>query len=189
MVLKILLCSDGKRVGISIQYSIEIDGLLGTGGALKKARNLLDEHFFVVNGDTLFLTNLIDMQLFHKENSAYLTMALTKISDQSRYGSMILEKNNNQTSSRIINFREKSQLPDSLINAGTYLFEKSSLHWDDLGEAFSLEHDLIPKLVQLPDYDVYGFVDENAYFVDIGTPERYKKLENDLESKGKISTF
>ena len=42
----------GGDLGIRIRYSEEGEWLLGTGGALKQAQNLLDDHFFVVNGDT-----------------------------------------------------------------------------------------------------------------------------------------
>ena len=180
--------SDGKNFEIYIQYSSETDSLLGTGGALKKARNLLEKRFFVVNGDTLFLTNLKDMQCFHEQSLSCLTMALTRVENQSRYGSVKLE-HTNQSSSRIINFREKSHLPSLLVNAGVYLFEKSSVRWNDLGDVFSLEYELLPKILQMPHHRVYGFVDENAYFVDIGTPEGYKKLESDFGPNGKYQNF
>jgi MurNAc alpha-1-phosphate uridylyltransferase len=43
---------DGSRFGMHIQYSFDGDVLLGTGGAIKKALPLLDEHFFVLYGDS-----------------------------------------------------------------------------------------------------------------------------------------
>jgi len=43
---------NGERLEIRIRYSEENERLLGTGGALKQAQNLLDDHFFVINGDT-----------------------------------------------------------------------------------------------------------------------------------------
>lgn len=43
---------DGSRFGVRIRYSREKEKLLGTGGALKKAENLLDEVFLVINGDS-----------------------------------------------------------------------------------------------------------------------------------------
>ncbi len=42
---------DGREFGISIRYSADGDGLLGTAGAIKNAEDLLASSFFVVNGD------------------------------------------------------------------------------------------------------------------------------------------
>jgi len=42
---------DGLRFGVNIRYSREQE-LLGTGGALKEASNLLDAYFFVLYGDS-----------------------------------------------------------------------------------------------------------------------------------------
>jgi len=46
---------DGARLGLNIEYSIDGDTLLGTGGALRKALPLLDEDFFVLYGDSYLI--------------------------------------------------------------------------------------------------------------------------------------
>jgi N-acetyl-alpha-D-muramate 1-phosphate uridylyltransferase len=43
---------DGRRFGLSIEYSFDGERLLGTGGALRRALALLGDDFFVVNGDS-----------------------------------------------------------------------------------------------------------------------------------------
>jgi len=43
---------DGASFGVEIQYSEDGPRLLGTAGALRKARRLLDDTFFVMYGDT-----------------------------------------------------------------------------------------------------------------------------------------
>jgi len=43
---------DGRQYGLQIQYSEDGERLLGTAGAIKKALALVDEHFFVMNGDS-----------------------------------------------------------------------------------------------------------------------------------------
>ena len=42
---------DGKKLGVSIQYSRDGSNLLGPAGALKKAEQILGESFFVTYGD------------------------------------------------------------------------------------------------------------------------------------------
>ncbi len=63
-VLNIVICSgylgdqiesyvgNGAEFGCQVRYSTDGEQLLGTGGALRKALPLLDEHFFVMYGDT-----------------------------------------------------------------------------------------------------------------------------------------
>jgi D-glycero-alpha-D-manno-heptose 1-phosphate guanylyltransferase len=172
---------DGKKYGVSVTYSRERNQL-GTGGALKNARALLDNRFFVLNGDTIFLTNLFDLEDFHKQNSADVTMALTRVEDQTRYGSVTLEDDSkNQHGCRIRNFSEKSSVPGVLINAGIYLMEKNLFSWTNLPRIFSLENDFLPRIVQSSRF--YGFVDVGAYFVDMGTAEGYRKLEEDIKMR------
>lgn len=45
-------CRDGQQYGLKIEYSYDGAVPLGTGGALRHARPLLDEHFFVLYGDS-----------------------------------------------------------------------------------------------------------------------------------------
>jgi D-glycero-alpha-D-manno-heptose 1-phosphate guanylyltransferase len=171
--------SNGTEYGVSIAYSSERN-LLGTGGALKNARKLLHKRFFVLNGDTIFLINLFDMEKFHKKNFADATLALTKVKDQSGYGSVSLErKGNNPRGCKIVGFSEKTSFMNSLISAGIYLVEKDLFCFADLPDTFSLEHHFLPRIVQTS--RVYGFVDKCAYFVDMGTVAGYRKLEEDLK--------
>lgn len=46
---------DGSRFGVSISYSYDGDSPLGTGGALVRAKRLLEEEFFVLFGDSFLL--------------------------------------------------------------------------------------------------------------------------------------
>jgi N-acetyl-alpha-D-muramate 1-phosphate uridylyltransferase len=43
---------NGEKFGIEVKYSFDGDRLLGTGGAIKKAINLLENEFFVMYGDS-----------------------------------------------------------------------------------------------------------------------------------------
>lgn len=124
------------------------------------------------------------MEKFHEQVLADATLALTKVNDQSRYGSVTLE--HNQYGNKILGFSEKSTSSGSLINAGIYLMEKKLFCRADLPETFSFESYLLPRIVQTS--RVCGFVDECAYFVDIGTIAGYRKLEEDIKLQ-KIMTL
>jgi N-acetyl-alpha-D-muramate 1-phosphate uridylyltransferase len=53
---------DGKKFGLSVQYSCDGDVLLGTGGALKRALSCLDDDFFVLYGDSYLPCSFLDVQ-------------------------------------------------------------------------------------------------------------------------------
>lgn len=56
------LIGDGKALGLNIQYSLDGDKLLGTGGAIKKALPLLSKDFFVLYGDSFLPINYKDVE-------------------------------------------------------------------------------------------------------------------------------
>ena len=56
------LIGDGKELGLNIQYSLDGDKLLGTGGAIKKALPLLSKDFFVLYGDSYLPINYKDVE-------------------------------------------------------------------------------------------------------------------------------
>jgi MurNAc alpha-1-phosphate uridylyltransferase len=66
------LIGDGKALGLNIQYSLDGDKLLGTGGAIKKALPLLGKDFFVLYGDSFLpidYKNAEDAYVSSKKNA------------------------------------------------------------------------------------------------------------------------
>jgi len=159
--------NSGEKLGISIRYVKEKE-LLGTGGAIKNAKNMLDEQFFVLNGDSIFLIDVNNMIKFHKENHSDATLALAKVNDRSRYGNVHVD-----SKFQITGFVEKGNSDGRLVSGGVYYFEKSCFQWDSLPEKFSIENDFFPKLVI--EKKVFGFV-SNSYFIDIGTVDDHDKF-------------
>lgn len=151
----------------NIKFSEE-EFLLGTGGALKKAEQLIKSSpFMVMNGDSICKINFHDFYDFHVSKKASLSMALVRTQAARDFGSVILDE-----SQRIMCFKEKVASRDEcLINAGIYLMQKDlfSLMPDD--KHFSLEYDFFPKLIE---DRCFGFI-INSELIDIGTPERYDK--------------
>lgn len=157
---------------VKISYAIE-ETPLGTGGgiflAMKQAAN---EHIFVVNGDTLFNIKLQEMAHFHQLKNAALTVALRRIKDGSRYGSVITDHSN-----KIIAFNEKKEgVENVIINGGTYLIDKQQFLRKDFPEKFSFEKDFLEK--DFNSNNFYG-IEFNDYFIDIGLPSSYLQAQND----------
>lgn len=163
----------GKTHGVSITYVKEKESL-GTGGAIKNAVNMLEKQFLVLNGDSLFLIDITSMTDFHKKHNADMTLALAKIKDKSRYGSVDVDCN-----LQIKRFVEKEGSSSELINGGIYFFEKHNIAWDAFPSKFSIEKDFFPQLVVKN--KIFGFVSD-SYFIDIGTAKDYENFRKQLSA-------
>lgn len=158
---------------LDIDFSIENEPL-GTGGAVKLAiENFkIKDNFILLNGDSIYLTNLEKLTNFHLENKSDLTLSLKKIKNPDRYGTV--ELNLDQ---RITNFKEKQSMAQGLVNCGVYAIDPRIFKPLETEEKFSFEKDVMESFVKTSKY--YGFVD-NSYFIDIGLPESYDKAQNEL---------
>lgn len=147
---------------------------LGTGGALKNARPIIKSTtFMVMNGDSICDLNFKGFLDYHVSKRALMSMVLTRLQKTGDYGNVALDLSN-----RIVSFEEKVDTKgECLINAGVYLMQKEVFSYMPEEINFSLEYDLFPKLVK---DKCYGFISENE-FLDIGTPERYKKATDLLK--------
>jgi len=159
---------DGSRLGIDLTYVVE-DEPLGTGGGLKLAANLLDDEFLVLNGDTFFDVNYLDLALgLSSENFA--AMALRKVDDVSRYGHVRLE------GGQVQSFCEKSAAGPGVISGGVYALRKEALDFLPEG-CSSIEQDMFPRLVES---GRLGGRIYSGFFLDIGLPETYKAAQTRL---------
>ena len=147
---------------LNIAYAVE-DTPLGTGGAIKFALSKSKENCsFVLNGDSFFNINLQSLSDFYFEKNVEIAIALRKVDDIGRYGSVEIDLNN-----AINSFCEKgAKTGAGLINAGVYILNKNLLN--DYPEKFSFEKDFMEKQNQ----QIYGLSFDDD-FIDIGIPEDY----------------
>lgn len=159
---------------LELEYCIE-DEPLGTGGAIKKAADLITEpSFFVLNGDTLFDVDLNALANMQVSKKAAAVLALRKVENVSRYGSV--ECNSNHRINAFVEKGEKQGI--GLINGGIYCIDKDSFQKKQLPEKFSIEKDYFQKY--LKEMHLYG-IEFSSYFIDIGIPEDYSKAQLELK--------
>ena len=148
----------------------------GTAGALKFAEELLDERFLMLNGDVLTDLDLSAQIAQHEATGATGTLALVPVPDPSSYGLVRLREDNS-----VDEFLEKPSadtvLDTNLISAGAYVLERSVLDMIAPDRNVSIEREVWPALV---DHGLYGYVDDDAYWIDVGTPERYLQATFDI---------
>jgi mannose-1-phosphate guanylyltransferase len=173
---------DGIPGGPSIAY-LQEEEPLGTAGPLRLAadRGLLDERFFVLNGDVLTDLDLTELRRHHEQAEAVATLGLYPVDDPTSYGLVRREDDG-----RVLEFLEKpdpDQIDTDEINAGAYVIESPLLDLIPAGRAVSIEHEVFPRLVG---QGLHGRR-LDGYWMDIGTPERYLQASWDI-LEGRVET-
>lgn len=178
---KVILCTGHKGEFIKqyckksdITKNIKIsheEKPLGTGGALKNAKDLIkSEDFFVMNGDVLCDLNFFEFYKFYKKKETKLALAVCKIDKNEDFGSISLDSD-----MRILTFREKEkQASGEFSSAGVYIMNKDVFNFMPEKDKFSLEYDFFPMMIKKPSY---AYVIKGD-FLDIGTPENFKNAED-----------
>lgn len=147
----------GEKLGVNIKYVIE-DEPLGTGGAIKKAAQNIDETFLAINGDNLADFNWTEILDFHKNKKAEISLFLYPVEDVSQFGIAKLDED------KILEFVEKpkpANAPSNLNNAGGYVIEKSVLDILPEGKS-SIEKDCFEILA--PQGKLFGFRHSGQWF-------------------------
>lgn len=156
-----------------LHFHIE-DEPLGTGGAILYNLNFIQSsEVLIFNGDVFTDINLNDFILFHKQNNYEFTISATKLKDASRFGALKIDSQN-----IITEFVEKSiHAKNVYINSGVYIANVNVLKnkLQALQKvAFSIEKDFFEGNNNLTAYR------NKNYFIDIGTPEDYKKAQTEI---------
>jgi D-glycero-alpha-D-manno-heptose 1-phosphate guanylyltransferase len=158
---------------LTSQFSIE-DEPLGTGGAIKLAcAKATEKNVLILNGDTLFSIDIVKLAALHELNDADCTLSLKPMRDFDRYGVVELKDDFSVGS-----FKEKQFYKTGLINGGIYALNTEKFSKEILAEKFSFEKDYLEKFYN--ERKMYGFV-QDKYFIDIGIPEDYKRVQMELK--------
>ena len=157
--------------GIPVQYSIEAQAL-GTGGAIKNAFNIMNlNESLIVNGDTLFDIDIPNFLRFATNTHSRSSIALRKIEDCTRYGSVTLD-----AKGRILSFGEKEKQGPGLINGGIYYLRSNALDSIPL-KVFSFETNYLQEKHSCE--PIFGMPFDD-YFIDIGIPTDLNRAQTEL---------
>jgi len=168
---------DGAAFGVRIRYAVE-ESPLGTGGAVKNAESLLDERTVVLNGDVLADLDLAAVVARHAAERASATIVLTPVSNPAAYG--LVETDLQGRVQRFVEKPRPEEIRANTINAGVYVLETRVLDLMPPGVKYSIERGFFPALLARGDR-VLGPVHE-GYWIDIGTPEKYRQVHRDILS-------
>ena len=166
---------DGSKLGVRLTYSIE-ELPLGTAGAVKNAEVFLHESFIVLNGDIFTDIDLGRMMRLHDKNRAVASLALTPVEDPTLYG--VVETDSEGRVKRFVEKPPRDKVTTNMINAGIYILEPGILSCITPDTFSMFERDVFPPLLEEGQV-IYGYPFQE-YWIDIGTPEKYLKLHQDL---------
>ncbi len=176
---------DGERYGVRLTF-VEEPEPRGTGGALRFADEQLPgglgERFLMLNGDVLTDIDLSEQLAQHAATGARATLGLVPVEDPTAYGLVRLGDDG-----AVRGFLEKPKLEEidtNLISAGVYVLERSVLDLIAPTRNVSIEREVWPELVGA---GLHGTAHDRAYWLDIGTPERYLQGSVDILA-GNVST-
>ncbi|RXG97719.1 HAD-IIIA family hydrolase [Bradyrhizobium zhanjiangense] len=144
---------------------------LGTGGALVHARDLLHDRFLLLNGDSLFDFNLLD--LIARAQGGRVHMALRDGVVGDRYGRVVLDGD------VVRDFIAPGAGATGPVNAGIYVVDKSILA-DIAKLPASLEQDVFPRLAASGALRGTAY---RGYFIDIGIPDDFVRADYELREK------
>lgn len=162
-----------NNYGIPVRISQE-NSPLGTAGSLLLIKDLLEEEFFVLYGDVFTTINLKKMLKFHKQKKSDATLAL-HTSDHPQ-DSTVVKINKD---SKILSFVEKPgedwKRYGNLTTTPLYVLKKDVVKFIEKNKEIDLAKDVFPEMLKKYK-NLFGYITEE-YAKDIGTPERYQKVQ------------
>jgi mannose-1-phosphate guanylyltransferase len=166
---------DGTELGTRLTYLVE-ETPLGTAGAVKNASALLDGPFFVINGDIITGIDLGAMMSQHRKRKPGVSLALTPVDNPTMYG--VVETDSKGMVKRFVEKPRREEVTTNMINAGIYILEPEVLRYVPSATPSTFERHLFPLLLKKGE-PILGYPSD-SYWIDIGTPEKYLRVNHDL---------
>lgn len=170
---------DGSKYGVHISY-IEEKELLGTAGSFYYLKDIIQDDFFLLNGDLIFDVDLHRFMNFHKEKHALATLFTHP--NNHPYDSGLIIANDDGTITKWIHKEEERGFLRNRVNAGIHIISPMVLERFTELKKTDLDREVLKPLI--PSGRVYAY-DSPEYVKDMGTPERYRQVEQDL-LKGRV---
>ncbi len=158
---------DGRGIGLELRYLNEARPL-GTAGSLR-ALARATQPFLVINGDILTNVDFRAMLVYHREQTAELTLATRRHEVDIPYG--VVECRG----SRVESLREKPRFC-FFVNAGIYLVDPSALDVVPEDQAYQMTELIDALLARERRVASFPILE---YWLDIGRPPDYHQAQRD----------
>ncbi|MGQ0805452.1 MAG: sugar phosphate nucleotidyltransferase [Actinomycetota bacterium] len=172
---------EGRFGDVRVRHAVEHEPL-GTAGGIRYAADEagIDERFVVCNGDVLTGLDLSALVRFHGERGAEATIHLARVRDPSAFG--VVPTRDDGEVKAFVEKPPPGRVPTDWINAGTYVLEPAVLERIPPRLTVSIERETFPRMLDRPGR-LFAY-QSDAYWIDIGTPEKYLQAHADLLGGG-----
>jgi D-glycero-D-manno-heptose 1,7-bisphosphate phosphatase len=171
--------ADGSKFGVNIKYITETEPL-GTAGALFYLKDTMRSDFLLLNGDIIFD---IDIDRFYKHhNSCGGIATLFTHPNNHPYDSGIIIANEHDCVSNWLHKEDLRLWYKNRVNAGLHIMSPKIFENITALRKTDLDREILKPMIPSGTLFVY---DSPEYVKDMGTPERYYQVEEDIKS-GKI---
>ncbi|MCS7117473.1 MAG: nucleotidyltransferase family protein [Thaumarchaeota archaeon] len=163
---------DGSKFGWRVSYVEDAEGYSGTGGALLNAidQGILstEEDVLIHYGDILTNINVSRMVELHRSRSADAVLALSRYYELPVGVAKVAD-------GRVVELVEKPKI-DINVTVGVLTLSRRALEvLRSLDRSSDVMKDLIPSMVR-SGMGVYPYLLEDETWLDVGSTERYEKL-------------
>ncbi|MCE5198371.1 MAG: NDP-sugar synthase [Armatimonadota bacterium] len=165
---------DGSRWGVRIRYSVEHEPL-GTAGAVKLVREMIDDTFLVVSGDAVTDFDLSAAISRHRRASAIATMLLYQVDEPTQFGLV-----QHDEAGKVTRFLEKprsSEVFTDTVNTGIYILEPDVLSCIPYDQPCDFARQIFPAMLNNRE-PIYGF-SMPGYWCDVGNLGQYRSVHFD----------
>lgn len=169
---------DGHEFGVRIEHVRE-EQPLGTAGAVRAARHLLDETFVVLYGDILMNVDLTAFVEFHRVHGGIGTVFVHPNDHPYDSDLVVADAADRVTAFLPKPHPEGATLPN-LVNAALYVLEPRALDFVLASGPSDWGREILPRIVNAGE-TVFAYR-SLEYAKDLGTPARVAQAEADLRS-------
>ncbi len=169
---------DGSRYGVDLFYSEEPE-LLGTSGGVKQIESFFEDPFVIVYGDVLADFDLGALVAHHRTRPGppHATLTLDHRPDAAQCGVVDLAADG-----RIARFVEKPRPEDirsPWVNSGIMVIDRALLDEIPAGRFSDFGREVFPAWLAAG-VPLWGWkMPDDAYLIDMGTPEKYAQAERE----------
>tara|TARA_B100001989_G_C24506037_1_gene447594 strand:- start:454 stop:1170 length:717 start_codon:yes stop_codon:yes gene_type:complete len=166
---------NGQKFKLSVRYSNDGENLLGTGGAIKKASEMINGPFFVLYGDSYLDICYKELYDFYIVNKKKALMSIIKNNNKWDKSNVVFKNN------KIISYKKKDDAENmQYIDYGLSIFKKQDLESFSKNENFDLSklYEYLMNKKELIAFEVY------KRFYEIGSLSGINELSSYLQNSG-----
>jgi MurNAc alpha-1-phosphate uridylyltransferase len=168
---------DGSKYGLKIKYSSDGDKRLGTGGAIRKALNVLEDNFIVLYGDSYLEVD------YEKAQQAFLDSGKPVMMSVFRNQGKFDASNIKFTNLRIEEYKKGNSNPQfEHIDYGLSFFKKEVFIKKNFGTRFELS-EMFTELSK--EGNLAGFEVFNRFY-EVGSFKGIEDLTNHLRGESNV---